>query len=103
MQSNKAEQSQCDLLRVAYDKTMVTRSVASDLTLGDIGWTLCKNAKPIYGNPLAIDVILASRDADSASHISRILRPEARSAPGRNRLLQAAITAVDPGMPRWAL
>jgi len=69
MQSNQANQSQDGRLRVAYANTVMTYGVPANLTLGDVARMLGKNAKRRYGPPLAIDVILASRNADPAIRI----------------------------------
>jgi hypothetical protein len=54
-------------LRFVFSDTVVSFSLAADTTFEDIARTLGALSDQRYGNPVAIDVILGSREGDFGS------------------------------------
>ena len=58
MQSIQANHIKDSRLRFVFNRSVMSFSVASDATFGEIAQTLGELSKRRYGNPVAIDVTL---------------------------------------------
>jgi hypothetical protein len=65
MQPVKVDHAGGSRLRFVFDDSVVSFNLAADVTFGEIARTLSDLSNRRYGNPVAIDVILGSRDGGS--------------------------------------
>jgi hypothetical protein len=79
MQPIQVDHARDSRLRFVFSDTVVSFSLAADVTFGEIARTLGELSNQRYGNPVAIDVTLGSREGDSVRRM--LCRPGLESPP----------------------